>query len=356
MMNLKIVVLLFVGMIVMSCKPSESKTNEQKNQPKNGMVKEQKMMEVDGIIARKSTEIPAIHVTGNVLANEEVELKPEVSGRVTGIFFQEGSFVSKGQTLIKLNDDELQAQAAKIGVEMELQKQREDRQKKLLASQAISQEEFDVTTTNVKLLEANLDILQSQIRKTRIVAPFSGIIGLKNISIGSFISPSNTIATLQETNPIKIEFEVPEKYMDDIKKGNTISFVLPNSEKKYTAAVYAKEPKINTSTRTVTIRAKAQNPKQTLVPGGFAEITIEISKPYQSIKIPTVAYIPDIQGAKVYQVKNGKVAATKVVAGIRSEHEIEVDGINEGDTILTSGILQVKPGQVVNVAIKNLEQ
>ncbi|MEZ4912118.1 MAG: efflux RND transporter periplasmic adaptor subunit [Saprospiraceae bacterium] len=341
---------IFLGSIFLfGCKTSE----KEKTPITDPTKKEQKTLTVDGIIAKESILSDAIQVTGSVLANEEVELRSEISGRVTGIYFSEGSFVKKGQLLVQVNDDELKAQAKKIEVEMELQREREDRQKQLLTAKAISQDEFDITSTNVKLLQANLDILQSQIKKTQILAPFSGKIGLKHISIGSIITTSTTIASLQETNPIKLDFNIPEKYNHLVKTGSQVTFTLANSTKNYTATVHAKEPKIDPQTRTVSIRAKASNPNQELVPGAFAEIKMKISQQYKAIKIPTVAYIPDINGAKVLSVKDGKVKPIPVKAGTRTENDIEVTGISVGDTILTSGILQLKPQMPVHVNLKS---
>ena len=335
--------------LILSCHSTEKEKSMSGASPQ----KSQKPLTVDGIIAKESVLNDAIQVTGSLVANEEVDLRAEISGRVTGIHFTEGSFVKKGQLLVKINDEELKAQAKKIEVEMELQREREERQKQLLNAQAISKEEFDITATNVKLLQANLDIVQSQIRKTQIIAPFSGKIGLKSISIGSIITPSTTIAHLQETNPIKLDFNIPEKYNALISNGSQVAFTLASSDKNHTATVYAKEPKIDPETRTVSIRAKAQNPNQALVPGAFAEVQIKVKQQYKAIRIPTVAYIPDINGAKVLSVKDGKVVMVPVQAGIRTENDIEVTGIAVGDTILTSGILQLKPNMPVLVNLKS---
>ncbi len=335
--------------IVLSCSSSDKKANAPSNAPKSNSA-----IIVDGIIASEQLTSNVISTTGNIIANEEVEIKSEVSGRVTKIHFKEGSPVSKGQLLVKLNDDDLLAQMQRLNIEIKLQEEKEERQKQLLASTAISKEEYDVTKTNLNLLKANIDILKTQINKTRIVAPFSGIVGLKSISEGAIISPASVIATIQNVNPLKMDFSIPEKYNNLIKTGSSVSFTVAGQVTPLKATVFAKEPKIDPVTRTSMVRATFPNPSGNVFPGSFADITIQVGDKTKAIMVPTIAYIPDIAGAKLFVSKGGKAVSIPVTAGVRTEKEIQIlTGINVGDTVLTSGILQLRPNTPVEVNIQN---
>ncbi len=346
-----IIIFALVGLV--ACKSEDKK-------PEKGQAstsKEQKPMLVDGIIARDEFTTGSINTTGTIMANEEVEIKSEISGRIAGIFFKEGSFVNKGQLLVKLDDNDLQAQVNKLKIEIKLATEKENRQKQLLAASAISREEYDVSLTSVNLLKANESILKTSIDKTKIIAPFGGIIGLKNVSPGAIISPSNIIATIQNIQPLKLEFSIPEKYNNLVNSGKTVEFKIAGNTQTLKASVYAKEPKIDEATRTSRVRATFSNPGGKIFPGAFAEIIIAIGAKSKVRMVPTIAYIPDINGAKVFIKKGGMAVSVQVKAGIRTEKEIQIlEGIEDGDTVITSGILQLKPNTPVEVNIVNNAQ
>lgn len=334
---------------LISCGSKDKQEKESSGTPKinNKIV-------VDGIVAQEEITSNTISTTGNIIANEEVEIKSEVAGRVVKIYFKEGSPVSRGQLLVKLNDDDLVAQMQRLNIEIKLQEEKEERQKQLLASTAISKEEYDVTKTNLNLLKANVAILKTQVDKTKIIAPFSGIVGLKSISEGAIISPTTVIASIQNINPLKMDFSIPEKYNNLIKKGSSVSFTVAGQASPLKATVFAKEPKIDPVTRTSMVRASFPNPSGNVFPGSFADINIQVGEKSKAIMVPTIAYIPDIAGAKLFVSKGGKAVSVPVTAGIRTEKEIQIlTGINVGDTVLISGILQLRPNTPVDVNIQN---
>jgi len=342
------IVVVYITMFV-ACGSKDKKEAPQSTSPKGNS-----SLTVDGIIAQEETTSNSITTTGNIIANEEVEIKSEVSGRVVKIYFKEGSPVSKGQLLVKLNDDDLVAQMQRLKIEINLQEEKEARQKQLLANTAISKEEYDVTKTNLNLLKANVDILKTQIDKTKIIAPFSGIVGLKSISEGAIISPTTVIASIQNINPLKLDFSIPEKYNSLIKTGSLVSFTVTGQTSPLQATVFAKEPKIDPVTRTSMVRASFPNPSGNVFPGSFADINIQVGEKTKAIMVPTIAYIPDISGAKLFVSKGGKAVSVPVTAGIRTEKEIQIlTGVNVGDTVLTSGILQLRPNTPVQVKIQN---
>lgn len=335
--------------LLIGCKVEKNEENKISTGTSNTIGKP---VTVDGIIAKAELTANTIGTSGTIIANEEVEIKSEVSGKITGIYFKEGQTVYKGQLLVKLNDDDLQAQIKKMQIEIKLAEEKEKRQKQLLSSSAISKEEYDESLTNLYLLKANVEIIKIDVAKTKITAPFSGIAGFKYISPGAYINSSTVIATIQNTNPLKLEFAIPEKYNLMVKTGTLVNFKVAGSSENHKATVYAKDPKIDPMSRTVKIRATFSNPTGKLSPGSFADISIPIGDKSKEILIPTMAYIPDINGAKVFVVKGGQAMSVPVTAGMRTASSIQIlEGIKEGDTILTTGILQLKPKTPVKVNI-----
>lgn len=327
---------LVVSLLLSACsKSKDAKTNTASGPPPTPKVSS---------FVLAPTELQSnIDATGTLLANEEVELKPEVSGRIIKIYFQEGSTVSKGQLLVKINDSDLQAQLKKMQLTEQLAAQDEARQRQLLAIKGNTQEEYDISLNKLKSAQADKELLLSQLEKTSIRAPFSGTIGLKNISEGAYVTPATVIASIDQTNPIKIEFSLPEKYSGLIKNGTQIQFSVNNKEAVYKAVVYAVEPKIDMASRTLKIRARAENKNATLFPGTFASISVTLEKINKALVVPTEAIVPNINKQNIFVYKSGFARLMPVETGIRTDSEIQiVNGLQRGDTIITSGILQLR--------------
>ena len=289
--------------------------------------------------------------TGTVLANEEVDLKSEVDGKITKILFHEGSYVNTGDLLVKINDADLQAQLQSAKSRLELQKDTEYRQKKLLEKEAISQEDYDMTANQLQVNQAEVELIKARIDKTEIRAPFNGIVGLKNVSEGSFVNNSTVIASLQNINPIKIDFSIPERYSSMVEVGDEINFTISGNNKKYIGKVYAIEPKIDPVTRTLQIRALCSNTGREILPGSFANVELVLKKIENAIMVPSEALIPDIKGQKVFIYRNGFAIPQQVETGIRTDLNVQLtSGVNEGDTIITSGMLQLRPGAPVKIS------
>ncbi|MBC7892760.1 MAG: efflux RND transporter periplasmic adaptor subunit [Sphingobacteriaceae bacterium] len=297
-----------------------------------------------------------VKTTGSIRANEEVELHSEVSGKIIQLFIREGEAVRQGTLLLRLNDDDLTAQLSKLENQKALAQGIEDRQRRLLARQAISQQEYDISLSNVQSYEADIQNVRAQIAKTVLKAPFDGTIGLRSVSLGSYISPASPIATLTSTSPAKIDFSVPAKYASAVRRGSRLQFTVEDSERTFTGTVYAVDPKIDPQTRTLQLRATSSNPGGVLIPGAFAKIDLVLSSKPRAILVPTEAVIPDLSGQRVFLVKNGKSVSQKVELGLRGDREVEVvRGLSPGDTLITTGIQQVKnDGEVeVEAGIKN---
>jgi membrane fusion protein (multidrug efflux system) len=309
-------------------------------------------LSVDGIIAKTSSFTNDLEITGTIDANESVVLRSEVSGLVTGIYFKEGSNVNKGAVLLKINDKDIQAQLQDALTKQNLSATSENRAKQLLQKGAISQEEYDIALANLKSLKAQAQIVRAQLAKTTILAPFSGKVGLRSISVGEYLTPATVIANLLSTNPVKINFSVPEKYIGQIKLNSEISFTTDGSNKHFSGKVFAIEPGINQQTRTLQIKALAPNPNNELLPGSFAKVKLALTTQDNAILIPTQAIIPVLNGKMVYISKDGKAKQVKVEAGTRTADNIVItSGLNVGDTVLTTGAMTLKPDAVVKVKI-----
>jgi membrane fusion protein (multidrug efflux system) len=292
-----------------------------------------------------------INVTGSIIANEEVELRSEAAGKVTGIYFTEGSRVTKGQLLVKINDNDLQAQLKKLVLQDTLISRDEYRKRKLLEKNAISTEEFDNTLTQLQSIRAEKDYVLAQIQKTEVRAPFDGQVGLRNISEGGFVSSSFLIATMQQVNPVKVEFSVPERYREFLKNGTSIQFTVTGSEDNFKGTVYAVESKIDPVTRTVKVRAKSDNEKNQLVPGAFAKVELILEKVNNAIVIPAQAVIPEMNGQKVFIVKNGIAKSVPVELGVRTDKDTEIiSGIAAGDSLAVTGLLLLRDGANVTAS------
>ncbi|MEO5931113.1 MAG: efflux RND transporter periplasmic adaptor subunit [Candidatus Kapaibacterium sp.] len=292
-----------------------------------------------------------IFVTGTVSANEQVDLQSEVPGKITRIFFREGTAVAKGTLLVKINDADLQAQLVRANYRKELAVLKEARQRQLREKDAVSQSEYDVALNDLNTSSADIALIRAQIAKTDIRAPFSGMIGLRNVSEGSYIAPSTKIVSLSNTNPVKIDFSVPEKYYSVVRPGSTISFTIQGSSGTYTGRVYAVEPKIDQATRTLLVRAVCSNGNGKIFPGAFAEIELTLKQIENTLMVPTEAVIPEAEGKKVFVSKEGKAESRKVEVGIRTDKNVQVlSGLAPGDTVITSGILQVKPGSALKIS------
>ena len=293
-------------------------------------------------------------VTGSVQANESLELKSEVSGKVTHIYFKEGSVVKKGALLVQINDEEIAAQLLKERYNRKLNQDNEFRQRKLLEKDAISQEEYDNALNRLNTNIADIQVLQAQLEKTRLKAPFDGVIGLRYVSEGAYIAPNTIIATLYNNSPAKIEFAVPSRYSSQVGPGKAIFFSIESDTTRHQGTVYAIEPRIDPETRTLKIRALADNTSGTLLPGQFVKLELVLAVINNAIMIPTESVVPEQTGKKVYVVENGIAKEVKVETGIRTNLELEVlSGLNVGDTLLTTGLLQLRAGMPVQVVKYN---
>jgi membrane fusion protein, multidrug efflux system len=305
---------------------------------------------VNAIVIQPTLLDNKIFTTGTLLANEEVELRPEVPGRVTGIFFMEGSKVKKGDLLLRIDDRELKAQLKRKEIEEKEASDAEARARGLFEIKGISQEQYDKITNALGMIRAEKEVIEAQLAKTEIVAPFDGIIGLRYVSEGGFVSSNMLVATMQDIDPMKVEFSVPEKYAKQIKKATEVRVLVGDSKKEYKGVVYAVEAKIDLATRTIKARAKIPNTNGDLIPGSFAKVDVTLEELPNAIVIPSESIIPEMTGEKVFICVNGKARSVKIKTGIRTESSTQiVEGLNLQDTLVVTGLLQLSDGKAVEI-------
>ncbi|HVG12924.1 MAG TPA: efflux RND transporter periplasmic adaptor subunit [Flavisolibacter sp.] len=306
---------------------------------------------VEGFIVKTQTLSESIELPGSLVADESTEIHPEVSGRITSLNVREGAYVSKGTVLAKLYDADLQAQRRKLEVQLKMAQQTESRYDQLQKIGGISKQDYDVTSLQVSNIRADLAIIQTEIARTVVRAPFSGKLGLKEISTGAYVTPASVITYIQKTAGLRIDFNAPEKYTSLIKKGQYVNFTVEGSERNYTAVVMATESGIEETTRSLTIRALVKGDATGLVPGGFAKVKLDFAPNEAALMIPTQAIIPQARGKKVYVYRGGKATFVDVETGVRDESNIEItSGLTKGDTIILTGLLGLKPDAKVVIS------
>ncbi len=344
-LTIGLLLLLFWG-IFFSCNNKKNETS-----PQAGGPPKQPPISVDGIVSKTQILVSLIEVPGSLLANESIEIHPEVSGRLVQLNVVEGRFVTQGALLAKLNDGDLQAQKRKLEVQLKIAEQTENRQGQLLKIQGISQQEYDLSLLQVHNLNADIDIINEAIRKTEIRSPFSGKLGFRNISPGAYITPATIISTVSQVTQLKLQFTVPEKYSSEIKQGQNIEFYIDGSALTFHANVSATEVAIEENTRSLSVRAIVKTKNPFLIPGAFAKVKIELGKNDKAMMIPTVAVVPQGRKKIIYLFKNGKAIATEITTGVRDSDNIQViSGLNLGDTVITTGLLFLKQGSDVKIA------
>lgn len=332
--------LLITALILVSCGGGKAGKKEERRQK----------MEIEAFVVSTSNLDNIIKTTGSILPNEKMELRSEVSGRIEKIGFTEGSQVQKGALLVQIDDSELLAQLQKLNAQLRIAKEDENRKQQLLAINGISQEIYDASLAKLEELEADIALTNSKIRKSKIIAPFSGKIGLRLVSEGAWVSTGEIISTLVQSDPVKVEFSVPERYAGNLEKGMNVSFTLTGLAETVNAEIYATEPQIDASTRSMRVRALTPNKAGKLIPGAFAELTINLGTITDALMVPTLTIVPLLNSQNIFVVKKGRAQLVEVQTGIRTEKMLQItEGISDGDTVATTGLLALKDYMPVSV-------
>ena len=321
----------------------------------NPASKNKPVSKVDGFVVSPKVLENEITVSGSLLAFEEVDLKNEVAGRVVEMNLPEGKFVKEGTLLVKLFDDDLQANLKKLQSELAIQEEIYKRQTELYKVSGISQNEYDQTILQVNSLKADIEVEKTLIRKTEVLAPFDGVIGLRNISLGAVVTPSTLLATIRAEDKLKLDFSVPEKYSSKIKAGLEVQFFVSGNNIPFKASVMASEREIDAATRNLKVRAVVNSHSEELIPGAFTNVVLKLDENQQALMIPTQAIIPQERNKQVIVSKHGIAHLVNVKTGVRNASSVEItDGLVPGDTIVITGIMFVKEGMKISFGtVKN---
>lgn len=290
----------------------------------------------------------SISSTGTVRADEGVELQAETNGKVVSINFTEGSPVKKGDLLVKLNDSDLRANMDRYNYSKQLAEVRYNRITKLLKQGVVTQDDYDSALNEMNVQQSFIDLYKAEIAKTEIRAPFDGVVGLRYVSVGAYVSANTRIATLQRLDELKIDFSVPEKYSGRIKVGSDISFTVAGGSIRYQGRIYAMDPRIDSATRTLLVRALCPNRDGSLLPGAFTNVVTELEQLPDAVLIPSEAVIPGLTEKNVFVIKDGLAERRAVETGSRTASQVHiVSGLQPGDLVITSGLQQLRAGQPV---------
>lgn len=312
-----------------------------------------RIIPVSGIVLKPQIFKDNISISGSLEPDEQIEIRSEIPGLVESINFKEGSKVSEGQVLVRVNDIELRAQLSKALTAKKLASENERRAKLLLEKQAISQEEYDIASADFQSANAEAELIAAQLSKTVLKAPFSGTIGLRSISKGTYVTPTTVIAKLVNTEDLKITFSVPEKYAPQVHVGTVLNFTSSDSDELYEATIYAIDPEIEVSTRTLRVRAIMDNREKKLYPGGFANVILPLETINDALLVPSESLIPVQNGKRVFISQNGKAKEVDVQTGSRTGSSVRVvSGLKAGDTVITYGVMAVQDGSPIDVKLE----
>jgi membrane fusion protein (multidrug efflux system) len=332
-----------------------SSKKENKKEASPGADRSRNMpVKVEGFVVRPSSISNHIEVPGSLLPFESTTLYPEVPGRVTILNIREGAYVSKGTLLVKLFDGDLQAQLQKLVVQLQIKEKTAQRQAELLKISGISQQEYDLSALDVSNNKADIALIKTSIAKTEVRAPYNGRLGLRNISLGAYVTPSTAITTISQVDKLKLEFTVPEVYSNQIAVGQQVNFTTTGSTKQFAARVTATEASVTADTRSLRIRAVVTGNDKQLTAGAFAKVNFDFGEDKNALLIPSQAVIPQARYKNVIVYRGGIAKFEKVTTGLRDSTFVQItSGLQAGDTIVTTGLLTVKPeGKVELSSIK----
>ena len=299
---------------------------------------------VDAFVVRTSPLSDNLELPGSLIANESTPVNPEISGRLVYLNATEGKAVGKGTLLAKIYDGDLVAQLNKLQIQARVQQQTAKRYEELLKIQGVSQQEYDLAKLDISNVQADMAIVRSNIMRTEIRAPFSGTLGLKMISPGAYVTPATVLTTIRQNSQLKLDYTLPERYSSKVKIGQLISFVSEGNDKVYNAKILATESGVSEENRSLIIRAMVTNNDGKLLPGQFVKVQTNFDPDPNAIMIPSQAVIPQARGKKVAVYRNGLADFVDVETGARDSANVQIiTGLKVGDTIITTGLMSLKP-------------
>lgn len=346
---LSIFILIIVAPFIFSCKSDEPKIKAG-DKPKTVPVPK-----VDGLIVGLRALNVNTTLAGSIIANEATEIHPEISGRLTYLNLAEGRAVAQGTILARIFDGDLQAQLRKLEVQLKQAQVTAKRYEELVKIDGVSRQEYDMQLLNINTIRADMNIVRSNLQRTFIRAPFSGTLGLKNVSPGAYVTPATTLTTIRQNGRLKLDFTLPEKYAGKLKVGQLINFTIQGNQKKFAAQIVASEMSIDETDRSMQVRALVTNNDGSILPGAFVQVETNFDPEPDAIMVPSQAIIPQAKSKKIAVYRGGSISFDDVETGIRDTSFVQITkGLKAGDTIIISGIMTLKPGG--KVELKNFKK
>lgn len=336
--------LFFLVFFLVSCGKKEQPPAAAAGAPKAAL----SVNAVEGFVIKPTVLTEKVTASGNLVPAEETELHPEASGRVVSLNLPEGKAVRKGDLLLKIFDEDLKTQLRKLETQLKQAEITEQRLGELLKVKGVSQQEYDLAVLQTQTFRADIELLRVNLAKTELRAPYDGILGLRRISPGAYVTPATAITTLRSASALKLDFSVPEKYSQQLRIGQTLEFTVEGGAAPHRATVQATEQRINEGTRDLQVRATV-NDSRGLLPGAFAEVSLALGNKPQALMVPNQAIIPQARDKKVILSKGGKAKFVTVKTGVRQAGLIEItEGVQPGDTVCTTGMLFLRPDAQIN--------
>lgn len=288
---------------------------------------------------------------GSLRSNESVLLRPEIAGRIARIGFRDGAAVARGQLLVALEATTQTAELAQAQANLALARANQQRSQELFGKKFISQQSLDNTAAALKVQEAAVALAQARFDKTRIVAPFAGVVGIRNVSVGDYVKEGQELINLEDFSRMKIDFRLPENYLGQLEPGLTLavtSDALPG--RRFSATLAAVNPLLDAGGRAIACLATLDKVAE-LRPGMFVRVSLTLERRTHALTIPEQALLPDSKAPYVFRVREGKAVRTPVKAGLRRAAQIEIlEGLSAGDEVVTAGQLKLRDGAPVRNA------
>jgi len=309
----------------------------------------------EGFIVQPRAESENIEVPGSLLPVEETQIRPEVNGRIVQLDIEEGKVVKKGMLLAKLFDQDLQAQLKKLQVQLSISQRQAERQKELLAINGISQQDYDLSVLAVDNLKADIETTKISISKTEIRSPFDGKLGLRFVSLGAYVSPSDILTSVRQVTQLKLDFSIPEKYAKEMAPGYIVKFRVDGGTQDHLAKVIATEGNVDQVTRTLRIKGLVEETSSELLPGVFARVNLQLGKINNALMVPTQAIIPQARSKQILLLRKDSVRFLQVDTGIRDSVYVQIlSGLKPGDTVVTTALMSIRPKSKIKITKLNV--
>lgn len=306
---------------------------------------------VEAVEVRPAPVQDSLTAVGTVRSNESVVLRPEIAGRIAAINFKDGAPVEKGAVLVALDASTQEAELAQAQANLALAQANFKRTEDLFRKAFVSERAKDESAANLRVLEAAAQLAEARLRKTQLRAPFTGIVGIRNVSVGDYVKEGADLINLEDLRTVKVDFRLPEAYLTRLRTGQAIDIstdALPGE--RFEGVVDAVDPQIDQTGRAVQVRARLANPKARLKPGMFARVRLAFGETREALAVPEEAVVPFGGDAYVFKVADGKAQRVRIQTGSRRAGRVEIaEGLAAGDVVVTAGQLKLRDGVPVKV-------